>query len=285
MKTTKTIHRLGKWAELLLAACLFPIAVNFFITPMSLNSGGFVGLAQIISHLILGNSALTGLITFCFNAPLLILAYRSISRGFFLKTVCATTMQSALMSFLPVPDLPVLPDVLSNCLFAAVIGGAGIGLALRAGGSLGGLDILGIYFAQKRPDFSVGRLSYALNAVVLGISAVMFDLTVAMYSLIFIVVMYFVADRIHVQNISAYALIITDNPRLRSLIMEETGRGVTYWQGRGAYTEADREILLCVFNRYETRMIRKIVKSADPKAFMIVTQGTPILGNYEKRLV
>lgn len=285
MNRVKLIRRCIKWGQVLLAACLFPVAVNFFIAPMSLNTGGFVGMAQIISYVLLKNNSLTGLVTFCFNAPMLILAYRSISRSFFLKTVCATVLQSTLMSVLPVPELPVLPDVLSNCLFAAVIGGAGIGLALRAGGSLGGLDILGIYFAQKKPDFSVGQLSYALNAVVLGISACLFDLTVAMYSLIFIVVMYFVADKIHIQNISVYALIITDNHSLRTSIMEQSGRGVTYWQGRGAYTDADREILLCVFNRYETRMIRNIVKSVDPRAFMIVSQGTPLLGNYEKRLI
>lgn len=285
MNNDKIATKLWKWGEILVGALCFPIAVNFFIAPMSLNTGGLVGLSQILSYLFVKNNSLTGLITYCFNIPLLILAYRSISRSFFVKTVVATTLQSILMSFLPIPSTPVLPDVLSNCLFAAVIGGAGIGLCLRAGGSLGGLDILGIYYAGKNPDFSVGKLSYILNAFVLTWSAMLFSLPVAMYSLIFLVVMYMVADKIHIQNISNYALIITANPEVRKAIMQQTGRGVTYWKGVGGYTDQEREILLTVFNKYETRTMRKIVKSVDPNAFFILTMGTPLLGNYEKRLV
>lgn len=285
MNNNKISTKIGKWCEIFIGALCFPIAVNFFIAPMSLNTGGTVGLSQLISYLIVKNGSLTGLINYCFNIPLLVLAFRSISRSFFVKTVVATTLQSILMSFLPIPTTPVLPDVLSNCLFAAVIGGAGIGLCLRAGGSLGGLDILGIYFAGKNPDFSVGKLSYVLNAFVLSCSALMFNLQTAMYSLIFLVIMYMVADKIHTQNISNYALIITTNPDVRKQIMEQTGRGVTYWKGVGGYTDQEREILLTVFNKYETRMMRKIVKSIDPNAFFILTDGTPLLGNYEKRLV
>lgn len=40
--------------------------------------------------------------------------------------------------------------------------------------------------------------------------------------------------------------------------MERTGRGVTYWMGKGAYTDTDQYILFCAVNKYEIRNFKKL---------------------------
>ncbi len=274
-----------QYGQLLCGAALFSLAVNLFIEPCSLNTGGLIGLSQLVSFLLFHDNRLTGLINFCFNIPLMMLAWKKISRKFLIKTVVGVAFQSFLLTAIPVPSSPIMPDVLSNVLLAAIIGGVGIGLGLLSSGSLGGLDILGVYFSKKAPDFSVAKLSYAVNLAVLGCSAIVFDLTTALYSLILIGIMYFVSDRVHFQNINVYAIIITQNPEVRKMILEKTGRGVTYWMGRGAFTDHETEILLCIMNRYEVHTIKKLVHKADPKAFFLLTKGNPVLGNFEKRLI
>ena len=273
-----------KYGLLICGSLLFPVAVNFFVIPAGLNTGGFVGLAQNISILLLGSTALTGAINFCFNIPLFILSWKSISHKFFVKTVLSLIIQSTALSFLPVLSEPILPDPLSNAIFAAVIGGFGIGLCLLSGGCAGGLDILGVYFSKKAPDISVGKISYIINFFVLGWSAFLFSLPSAMYSLIFIVIMYFVSDKVHYQNINIMALIITRNPEVKKAIMEQTNRGVTCWDGSGAYTGRETEILLSVINRYEVGTVKKIVKDIDPHALLLISAINPVLGNIEKRL-
>lgn len=274
-----------QYGGLLIGALLFACAVNLFIEPCSLNTGGLIGFCQLISYLLMGNNVLTGLFSFCLNVPLMILAWKGLSRKFLLKTVLAVLFQSFLLTVIPVPASPIMPDTLSNILIASIVGGIGIGLGLLSGGSLGGLDILGVYLSKKKSGFSVARLSYIINFFVLGLSAWIFSITEALYSFILIGIMYFVSDRVHFQNINVYAIIITHNPQVKHLIMEKTGRGVTYWTGHGAFTDRETEILLCIMNRYEVQTIKKLVSHADPKAFFLLTKGNPILGNFEKRLV
>ncbi|TGY65893.1 YitT family protein [Dubosiella muris] len=275
---------LGKWVDLVVGSLLFPISVNCFISPMTLNAGGLVGLAQIINYLLPFSVDLTGIINFSFNIPLFILAWRTISKSFCVKTLISLIIQTIGLSCIPILTVPIMPDVLSNCLIGACIGGLGIGLCLRSSGSGGGLDILGVYFSKTRPDFSVGKLSYLINAVVLTISAVLFDLQVALYSLMYIVLMYYVSDQVHYQNISIQALIFSQVPELKKELMTRTGRGITYWDGYGAYTDTRQDILVCVINKYEVRRLKKIVHEVDPKAFVILSDASPVMGNFEKRL-
>lgn len=280
-KTKKLILQYG---ELLLGSFLFALAVNVFVQPSNLNNGGFVGLAQIFSYLILGNGRLTGALNFAINIPLMILSYKGISKGFFFKTIISLFVQSMFMTVLPVPSQMVMPDVLSNCILGGVVAGIGIGLQLLAAGSGGGLDSLGVYLSKKAPDFSVAKLSYIINIFVLGWSAFLFDMTTALYSFIYIVIAYFVSDHIHYQNINVYAIIITQHPELKQIIMDTMRRGVTYWKGKGAYTDQPNEILLCIMSRYEVRTVKKLVHQTDPKAFFLLSKGNPLLGNFEKRL-
>lgn len=131
----------------------------------------------------------------------------------------------------------------------------------------------------------MGKLSYALNAVILTWNGVLFGMESALYSLMFVVVCYFVSDKVHIQNIDVWALIITVDPQLKHAINEELCRGVTWWNGNGAYTGRKQEILVTSINKYEVRQLTKLIKDRDPEAFVILNDGSPIRGNYEKRLV
>ena len=277
-------NELLKYCRLILGSVLFSGAIHYFVTPVGINAGGLVGVAQIFDYIIPFGGNMTGIFNFLINVPLFVLGFREISRDFCIKTALSIVIQTAVLSLLPLPSQPLLPDVLSNCILGAVIGGIGVGLCLTASGSAGGSDILGVYLSKVKPSFSVGKLNYMVNFVVLGISAFLFDLTVALYSIIFIMIMYYVSDRVHYQNINMLALVITSNPQVKKALMEESGRGVTYWHGLGAYLESKQEILMCCINKYETREFKKIVERLDPKAFVILNESNPVLGNFEKRL-
>ena len=71
---------------------------------------------------------------------------------------------------------------------------------------------------------------------------------------------------------------------LKNVIMEKTGRGVTYWMGKGAYTDTEQYILFCAVNKYEIRNFKKIVNEIDPKAFVTISEDQEIDGGFEKRL-
>ncbi|MEG0273767.1 MAG: YitT family protein, partial [Longicatena sp.] len=169
------------------------------------------------------------------------------------------------------------------CLIGGLIGGFGIGLALKSGGSGGGLDILGVYFAKKS-NFSVGKLSIVVNALIYVCCALLFTISTAIYSIIYTACMYMMVDKIHYQNINMTAMIFTKNDKVQESILKETRRGVTYWKGAGAYTKTDTFVLMTVINKYEVSQLKKIILSIDPNALIIFNEGMSISGNFEKRL-
>lgn len=275
-----------------LGSFLFAFGVNLFIVPLHLYSGGIIGMAQIVrtcvveyAHIRLPEGLdIAGLLNFVFNIPLFLLAYRSISRRFFVKTLYSVIVQTIFFTLITIPRTPILEDALASCLIGGIICGFGIGLVLRNGGSGGGVDILGVYFTKKKANFSVGKLGLCINCAVFGLCAVLFELPTAIYSVLYALIMAQTMDRVHYQNINMTAMIFTKHCDIQHRINEEMHRGVTYWKGAGAYTEEETYILVTAISKYEEATLKKIIHSVDPHAFVIFHEGMSISGNFEKRL-
>ena len=274
-----------------LGSLLFALGVNLIIMPLKLYNGGFMGVAQLIRtfvvsvlHVDAGNIDLAGIIFYILNVPLFYLAWKGIGKSFCVRTVIAATMESVLLTAIPIPTEPIISDMLTACIIGGLIAGVGTGLILRGGSSGGGQDIVGILCAKKYPGFSVGKIGIIMNIGVYGICMMLFDIEVVIYSLIYATVTSLAIDKIHIQNINMSVMIFTKKIGIAKAIMEETGRGVTNWEGTGAYTNENTEILYVVISKYEVNQIKRIVQKIDPKAFMIFTEGTAVTGNFEKRL-
>ena len=75
------------------------------------------------------------------------------------------------------------------------------------------------------------------------------------------------------------AYIISDrNDEISRSIVEDLDRGVTILQGQGAYTGAEKKVLLCAFKQREIASIKNLVKEIDPDAFLIVCPAHEVLG-------
>ena len=66
--------------------------------------------------------------------------------------------------------------------------------------------------------------------------------------------------------------------------MDELERGVTALSGKGMYSGTEKQVLLCVVNRFETMQLRRIVFSIDPRAFVIANKAHEVLGEGFKQL-
>lgn len=271
---------------------LFAAGVNLIITPLGLYNGGFMGTAQLIRtflvsylHLgFLGQFDLAGIIYFIINVPLLYLAWKEMGKQFFVKTLITVGVQTVFLTVIPMPKKPVIEDYLTACIIGGLIAGTGTGMVLRGGSSGGGQDIIGILCTKKYPGFSVGKISIMMNIVVYGICAFLFDIEIVIYSLIYATVLALACDRAHLQNINMSVMIFTKKLGISKAIMEETGRGVTNWDGEGAYTNETSYILFVMISKYEQDQIKRIVQDIDPNAFMIFNEGSSVVGNFEKRL-
>lgn len=275
----------------LIGTSLFSLAVNFFIIPHGLYNGGFVGVAQLIIELLNRYTSINlasnqaGIINMLINIPLFFFTYKTLSKKFFFGSLLGMLVITITMSIIPIPQNPILQDTLASCIIGAIIGGFGIGITLLNGASGGGLDILGVYAAIHWKGFSVGKLQLIINACIYIACAFLFELPVAIYSIIYQVMFSFVVDKIHYQNIEISAMIFTKNREIKHIINKEMVRGVTYWKGMGAYTDEETEVLITIVSKYEIPQLQKIIYDLDPKAFVIITDGLKVTGGYEKRLI
>ncbi len=282
---------LSKYANIIIGSVLYSFGIILFITPLNLFSGGAMGLAQLIRDVLVNiiglnippNFDLSGILYYVINVPLLILAYKRISKYFFIKTIISVTAITATLSLFNINEL-IIDDTLTCCVIGGLLSGIGTGLVLRSGGSGGGLDILGMYLTKNRADASVGKVSLIFNVILYTLCAIMSDIPTAIYSIIFSAIGSFTVDNLHSQNIKMQALIFTKVDNVAQPIMEKLGRGVTEWQGDGAYTHESTHILVTVISKYEVLQLRRIVLSIDPKAFISYTQISGVFGNFEKKL-
>ncbi len=268
---------------------LYALGMNLFLTPLHLFSGGGVGLAQLLTlffeQLIdVGNFNLYGIVYMLINIPLLFLAYFQLGQKFFIKTLIGSGAISLFITLIPTLSVPIVEDYLTSVLIGGIACGAGVGIILIAGGSGGGIDVVAMWAAKKFRNASVGKISLYFNVLLYAIMLFMFDVPTVIYSLIYTVVFTLVLDKTHYQNINVRMMIFTKKDGIDKKINEQTGRGVTKWEGCGAYTKESTQILVSCINKYEVNDMMEIVQSIDPQAFVIVDENVIVNGNFEKRL-
>ncbi len=279
---------------IVVGSIIYALGFNMFLSPLNLCAGGFMGLSQIIDILLrnglklnLGSIELPGVIYYVLNIPWLFVAYKTMRRRFVFKTIFAVTCFSTLLTVVPIAEGLILEERIANALVAGLICGVGIGIVLRMGASDGGMDLLGMIVIQKKGHSSVGRINLIGNVILYAICLVVYDLPTVIYSLVYVAVLSFTIDKVHVQNINVRVHIVTqkeDSSALELEIMGQLGRGVTKWKAIGAYSGKEKNVLMVVVSKYEIRRLRSIIHEVDPKAFVLIDEGVGVVGNFLKKL-
>lgn len=275
----------------IIAGCgIYAVGLNMFILPLGLYSGGIVGLAQLLN---LGVASafqlnemvnLYGLIYFILNVPLLVIAWLKIGSRFLVKTMIGTVGISAFTLIIPAPNVLLVSDPAIAIVLGGVVTGMGIGIMLTAGGSGGGVEVLGVWLSRKYAGFTVGKLTIYFNVVLYTVYFLIFDISTVIYSLLYMVFYTVAMDKMHYQSINVRIMIFTKKDTIDWGIMNETGRGVTEWNGFGAFTNERNHVLVTVVNKFELDEVLKLIYRLDPNAFTVIDEGIKVYGNFQHRV-
>ena len=289
-----TLH--NRWLRLVAAVVgelICAAGMRLFIVPLGLYGGGLMGVCQLARtlmqtymHLDFGSGDVAGVLYFILNVPILLFAYKTLGKHLVFKTLVCTVSYSLFYSMIPTPAAPVVDDYLTACLLGGILNGIGSGIALTCGGSGGGLDIVGLCLSKRGSRFTVGKFSLTFNFFLYAACLILFQPEIAIYSVIYNYFTAMVLDRMHQQNVSVEALIFTrdDQDALAHFIMEKLGRGVTYWDGVGAYTGTDVHVLCVCLSKYEIEELLHTVHSIDPHAFVTMQEGVRVHGNFRRKV-
>ena len=290
----KKIISLFNWkledvVKVIIGSVMFAYAVNVFIVPNNLYTGGVLGIAQLIRSIIIDvlkfniTYDFSGILYYLINVPLFFIAYKYISKTFVVRTIFAVTLQSFLLSIIPTE--PLLNDMIVNIMVGGILGGAGIGIVLSSGASTGGSDIIGLAIAKIHNNFSVGKLGIILNGIIYVIAGIMYGVEIMIYSIIYSVCESLMIDKMHEQNICSTAFIFCKkNPKkINNFIKEDLGRDFTYWDAKGGYDDSRTYIIYTALTKYELLRLERYMKTYDDHAFMVKSEGVGIKGEFEKK--
>ena len=289
-----TLH--NRWLRIVAAVVgelIAAAALNLFIVPLHLYTGGVMGVCQLIRTLLqthmgldFGPYDIAGILYFLVNIPILLIGYKDLGRGLVVKTIICTVSYSLFYSIIPIPSAPIVDDYLTACLLGGILTGIGSGIVLTCGCSSGGLDVIGLCLSKRGSSFTVGKFSLTFNVFLYTACLILFSPEVAIYSVIYNFFTSMVLDRMHQQNVNVMAMIFThaDEHILGQFIIDNLGRGVTYWNGTGAYTGKGVHVLCVSLSKYEIEELLHAVRTIDPQAFLTVQEGVRIYGNFRKKL-
>lgn len=266
---------------LVFSAITGAISFNFFFIPTNVYASGLNGFAQLFTGITseyLNIQLETGLIILLLNIPIAILGWFKIGKTFTLLSFLSSFLVSILMVVLPVVQLT--PDPIMSALFGGVIGGAGVGFALKYGFSTGGMDIIAMVLA-KTTGRTIGNLMMVMNAIIAITAGATFGWEYSFYTILSIYAFTKVVDTIHTSHQKVTAMIVTTDPdTLVEAIHKELVRGVTVLPATGGYSKTNRAVLMIVVSRYEIYSLEQAVKEADAAAFVNFMQTNKVMGEF-----
>lgn len=274
-----TKDKIIKYVVILAGAFLYGIGFQFFMYPNSVASGGIAGLSMIVNSI---TGLPVGVTNIVLNIPLFLYARKHFGRDFLVSSLVGMAASSVLVDILATTGYSATGDPMLASIIGGVIKGIGLGLLYYTGATTGGLDIVIKAVRIKYPNIRFGTVMLAVDAlVIVAYAFILNKYESAMYSIIALYVVSKMVDLVlYGTNPANVCYIISENSEalINEIIGGSLKRGVTILEGEGAYSHHRKQIVMCVVRDNQIAELRRIVKSVDEHAFVIVTDAKDVFG-------
>lgn len=164
-------------------------------------------------------------------------------------------------------------------IFGAALSGFGYGLIFKSGYTTGGTDILNQIVAKYFKK-SIGTSMFFTDGLIIGISLFFFGMQKFMYSVVNIVIISIMTDKVilGVSQSKTFFIITDSETAVKKFIMEYLDRGVTVIEARGGYTGNYQKMIMCTIPTKEYFVFKEGIESIDPNAFFMVTDAYEVSG-------
>src|SRR5262249_34102879 len=263
---------LRDYTLLTIGAMLSALAVDLFLGPNNVVTGGITGAAMLL-HSFFGTPI--GLVILLANIPLFVIGFRSLGGLVFgVRTLYATAAMSLAIDLMAPYARQLTSDPLLYTLYGGMLDGLGVGLVFRSRGTTGGGGVIAP-LSQQRTRLPPGRSMLAMSLLVFSVAFFGYGPEKVLYALLTAFVSSLALDYTLGAGTGArLALIITAQPdAITQALLHDLGRGVTVLEGYGGYTGMARAVLLCVVGRAEVSFLKAIVAPADLHAVVIIGEA------------
>ena len=258
---------------------LYAFSFNCFFRINNLAMGGFTGIALVINRLI--PIIPVGTLTFFMNVPLMIIGVRKQGWALLFASVFATFVSSLMIDTMDLLiTFPAMNPLLA-CVYGGLLMGISLGLMLQKNATTGGTELLAKLLKYVIPNLSMGKLCLFIDVTVVCIYTITFgNIDNALYGVIAMYISSLAMDMVIYGAINAKLLYIISNKcdNIAQMLMEME-LGATIISGKGAYTGAQKNIIMCAARPAKIAAIKAVVAKVDPEnAFVIVSDAREVFG-------
>jgi uncharacterized membrane-anchored protein YitT (DUF2179 family) len=260
-------------------------AMKSFLVPNQFLDGGVTGVSLLFHELY--HISLSTLLILV-NIPFIIMGGIQVSKTFAFKTFICVILLAVCLEYLPYPVLT--SDKLIVAVFGGFFLGLGVGLGMRGGCAIDGIEVLALY-TWRRLGFTMSEIILGINTIIFLIAAMKFGLEIAFYAML----TYYIATKTIdyvVEGIEEYTgvtIISGHSEVIKSVLVKEWGRGITIYKGERGYmkdsyeVKHDCDIIFTIITRLEVRRLKRVVHQLDPKAFVFTNSIKETSGGILKK--
>ena len=275
------------------------MAFNYklFIVPNDFAPAGLSGIGTMIQYKLHFS---IGWFSLIINVPLCLLAFFFVNREFSVKSLVFVVVYSVAYLVLQQFDTSRFEydaggvDTIFPCLIAGIINGFLFGVCVRSNGSKGGTDVVAKFVNVKVPRLNFFWVTFAINAAVAAASffvyaesgengQLIYDYRPVVLCMLYSFTTSFVGNFMLKGSKTAYKfVVITQHAEdIEQEILQKLNRAATRLHGTGAYTKAEKEVLICVVGKHQVIDFQNIIKNY-PDTFSFVETVNETIGNFRR---
>lgn len=257
---------------------IFSVAMHMFMVPNQIAPGGVSGLSVMFNYL---TGIPIGALSLFINIPLLLLGWKFLGRKFALKTLKTVVIMSFMIDYVGVHLPEYKGDALLASLFAGALMGSSLAIIFMRGATTGGSDIISRLLQRKYPYLQLGKILLGIDVVVILLSAVVFGrIETALYGMVTVFTSSRMIDSVlYGMDTGKLVYIMSQKSgEISKQVISELHRGCTLMKSTGAFTGEESQVLMIAVRRTQYFQLKRIVHDIDPKAFIIVTDSSEVIG-------
>ena len=255
---------------------IFSFTINAVVIPNQFGGGGVTGITLLLYYILGINPGTSNLVI---NIVLLLIGYQFLERRTMFYTIYAVILMSVFLDITRGMYQFIPHNTLLAAIGGGVVGGAALGLVMLGNGTTAGTDIIAMML-KKYLGWNVSVSLLLLDIIVVSPLSIISDLEKVIITLIYL----FTASRMinlvleGFNSKKSFMIISKKYEEIGSQIQEKIGRGTTILDGHGFYSREERKVLFVAVNRLQVMTLQRIIHDVDPKAFIIITEVTHVIG-------
>ena len=261
------------------------VAIKGFMIPNHFLDGGLLGISILIHEFYHIDVWIPLLIL---NIPFVFIGYKKIGKTFAVHALVSLIILGIALNVMPIPT--ITRDSFLVAAFGGVFVGLGIGLVIRGGGVIDGLEVIAEY-TNKKFGLSTAEIIMTINTTIFLTIAFYLGLEKAMYSILTFFTAVKVSDYVvdGFEKLISLTIISPNDQLVKDMVVNKFNKPISVYKGErgnlpGNYgVKHDCDIIVTVVTRLEVHKIKQAISEADPQAFMYIQNIKEVNGGVISR--